>query len=146
MSEDENKKRKRHFDRLTLDGAALTRIDSWIAQVEAVKAGVTLSRKDILNWLVVNLPERLSASHEKGLSEKFYSELRYLQFAARQIKAAEVRGERLTLKDIETRGALPKEPTKRRGRKPEGTAVATNTLSAQASVPGVVHLDEDTTA
>jgi len=110
MSESEKKLRKRHFDRITLDSLALSRIDLWIKQVESAKAGVVLSRKDLINWLIENMPERLSSVQEKSLSELFYSELRYIQFAAREIKAASLRGERLTLKDIEQRGAQVKKP------------------------------------
>lgn len=117
MSEKENKKRNRHFDRVTLDGSTLDRLDAWIKQVEAVKPGVVLARKDVLNWILVSLPERLTASQEKALSEAFYSELRYIQFAAREIKAAAARGEHLTLKDIEQRGAAMKEPPVRKPRK-----------------------------
>lgn len=128
---DTNRKRQRHFDRVTLDAATLARLDTWIGQVEAVKVGVLVSRKDVLNWLVMNLPERLSATQEKGLAEEFYSELRYLQFAARAIKAAEVRGERLTLKDLAERAPQAKEPAKRRVRKPRDEAVGNVTLAAQ---------------
>lgn len=113
----ECKKRNRHFDRVTLEGPALGRIDAWIAQVVAVKPGVVLARKDILNWLILNLPENLTSSQEKALSEAFYSELRYLHFAAREIKAAAARGERLTLKEIDQRGIATKDPAPRRQRK-----------------------------
>lgn len=117
MSDKENKKRKRHFDRVTLEGAALDRVDSWIKQVESLKAGVVMSRKDILNWLIENMPERLTSSQEKGLADSFYSELRYIQFAAREIRAAALRGERLTLKEIEARGVQSKDVPIKRQRK-----------------------------
>ncbi len=110
MSENKKKLRKRHFDRITLDSLALSRIDLWIKQVESAKAGVVISRKDLINWLIENMAERLSSVQEKSLSEQFYSELRYIQFAAREIKAASLRGERLTLKDIEQRGVQIKKP------------------------------------
>jgi hypothetical protein len=114
----ENKKRQRHFDRVTLDAPSLDRIDGWIKQVEAAKPGVMLSRKDLLNWLVASLPERLTTAQEKSLTDAFYSELRYLQFAAREIKAAAVRGERLTLKELEHRGLPVREPTVRKAKRP----------------------------
>lgn len=117
MSEKEIKKRKRHFDRVTLEGPSLERLDSWIKQVEAVKPGVILSRREILKWLLDNMPERLTGAQEKGLADEYYSELRYIQFAAREIKAAAIRGERLTLKEIEQRGTEGKMATPRKLRK-----------------------------
>src|SRR6185312_7155327 len=112
MEAAENKKRTRHFDRVTLDSAALDRIDAWINQIKSARLGVDLSRKDLLNWLIVNLPEALSQTHEKALAEKFYNEVRYLRFAAQEIAKANKRGEALTLKDLEERGRalVPKEP------------------------------------
>jgi hypothetical protein len=136
MSVDENKKRQRHFDRVTLDAATLERLDSWIGQVEAVKAGVLLSRKDVLNWLVINLPDKLSAAQEKGLADEFYSDLRYLQFAEREIRAAETRGERLTLKDLEARRAPGQVIPKRKVRKSKACDDAA--LDAQDSSPSNV--------
>jgi hypothetical protein len=133
MSEDGNKKRQRHFDRVTLDADTLVRLDSWIGQVEAVKAGVLLSRKDVLNWLVMKLPDKLSAAQEKGLADEFYSELRYLQFAEREIRAAETRGERLTLKDLEERRVQGQIVPKRKARKSKACDDAA--LDAQESSP-----------
>jgi hypothetical protein len=119
MSEEKNKKRQRHFDRVTLEADTLVRLDSWIGQVEGMKAGVVLSRKDILNWLVMSMPDKLSSAQEKGLADEFYSELRYIQFAEREIRAAETRGERLTLKDLEARRAQGQVIPKRKSRKPK---------------------------
>jgi hypothetical protein len=117
MTVEETKKRQRHFDRVTLDAATLAKLDSWIGQVEAVKHGVHLCRKEILNWLVMNLPERLSPAQERGLADEFYSELRYLQFAEREIRAAEAKGERLSLKELEARRAHAQVMPTRKSRK-----------------------------
>lgn len=135
MSEKEIKKRKRHFDRVTLEGPSLERLDSWIKQVEAVKPGVVLSRKEILKWLLDNMPERLTGAQEKGLADEHYSELRYIHFAAREIKAAALRGERLTLKEIEQRGADGKTPTTRKLRKakPESLSSPLETPNSEFS-------------
>ena len=112
------KDRKRHFDRITLDAKTLERIDAWIEQVKVFKSGVELSRKDILNWLVQSsLPERLSSTQEKELAAKFYSELRFVQYAARRIREALARGEVLTLKELEHGSIMSKEPRVKKNRK-----------------------------
>ena len=123
-----NKKRQKHFDRITLDAKTLQVIDSWIAQVKTYKSGVDLSRKDLLNWLVQNLPTRLSGSQEQQLAEAHYSELRFLHYAARKIKEAKAKGETLTLKDIEGSTSAPKVLNVRRKRKTKDTAVTNNDL------------------
>ncbi|OQW49796.1 MAG: hypothetical protein A4S09_03305 [Proteobacteria bacterium SG_bin7] len=126
-----NKKRQKHFDRITLDTKTLQIIDGWIAQVKLYKSGVDLSRKDLLNWLVQNLPERLSGSQEKQLAEAHYSELRFLHYAARRIKDAKARGETLTLKDLEGKPVNAKEPgVKRKLRKPKTTEAVSVDISA----------------
>jgi hypothetical protein len=119
MESRDKKERQRHFDRVTLDSKTLDRLDSWISQVKASRLGVDLSRKDLLNWLIVNLPEALSQSHEKALAEKFYNEVRYLRYAAQEISRANARGETLTLKDLEGRERTvgTKEPKMKRTRK-----------------------------
>lgn len=122
-----NKKRQKHFDRVTLDAKTLQIIDAWIAQVKLYKSGVDLSRKDLLNWLVQNLPERLSGSQERQLAEAHYSELRFLHYAARRIKEAKVRGESLTLKDLEGKTLIAKESGgTRKPRKPKTKEIAAN--------------------
>jgi len=119
MESKEMKERQRHFDRVTLDSKTLDRLDAWISQVKTSRLGVDLSRKDLLNWLIVNLPEALSQSHEKALAEKFYNEVRYLRYAAQEIARANARGETLTLKDLEgrERTAVTKEQKVKRPRK-----------------------------
>lgn len=66
MSEEiKAKKRIQKYDRVTLYEEAMKRLDAQIAQVEESKAGVSLFRKDIVNWYVLNAPERLRHSEPK---------------------------------------------------------------------------------
>ena len=143
MNDSEAKKRQRHFDRVTLSAGALAKLDRWIEQVESAKPGVLVTRKDILNWLVQNMADDLSASQEKSLADTFYSELRYLQFAEKAIRAAAVKGERLTLKDLAERSSPVRELTKKRPRSRSDDArplsaaeesVATHAISEAAAV------------
>lgn len=138
----ENKKeRQKHFDRITLDAKTLQIVDAWIAQVKTYKTGVDLSRKDLLNWLVQNLPERLSNSQEKQLAEAHYSELRFLHYAARRIREANARGEALTLKGLEGQAIVAKEPRVKKPRKPKDKAQAEN-VSESTRVSGVLNPPE----
>lgn len=117
MSESESKRRKRHFDRVTLQSETLDRLDAWIKQAQSIKPGVVLFRKDVLNWLIMDLPEHLSPVQAKSLADAFYSELRFIQFATREIKAAAARGEQLTLRDLESRMQTVKTKRQRRNKK-----------------------------
>lgn len=129
------KDRKKHFDRITLDAKTLELVDAWISQVKAFKSGVDLSRKDLLNWLVQSLPERLSGSQEKEIAMKHYNELRFLQYASRRIREAQARGEQLTLKDLDGPspsreiGILKKKPRIKNAPDKQNTLDITNEIS-----------------
>lgn len=101
MSEEiKNKKRNRRYDRITLYEEALKRVDSWIDQAEAAKAGVKIHRKDFLNWFVLNAPETLTVASLTALADKFFDQEKFLREALKKAKAAKERGETLSLKDL----------------------------------------------
>ncbi len=110
-------------ERVTLNEDALARLDQWSAQVQASRPGVTISRRDLLNWLVLSHSEALSAAETKALSEKHYDELRFLQYALKELKRAKLRGENVTLQELMGSGSSLQEiasqlaPRKRRQRR-----------------------------
>lgn len=111
-----NKKRTPKYDRVTLYEDALTRIDSWIKQVEASKSGVSLIRKDILNWFVLNSPEVLPAASVDAMAAQFFDQERFLKQALTRVREAKERGEKISIDDImsEERGVKNKKERKRR--------------------------------
>jgi len=110
------KKRIPKYDRVTLYDDALKRIDGWIKQVEQSKAGVSLFRKDILNWFVLNSAEVLPTASVDAMAAQFFDEERFLKQALKRVREAKERGENLSLSDImsEERSVKPKKDRKPR--------------------------------
>lgn len=119
MSEETKKKRVPKYDRVTLYDEAMKRVDGWIKQVEETKAGVSLYRKDILNWYVVNASEQLDTEAAQALAEQFFDQERFLKQALKRVRDAKGRGETLSLQALmnNEQSAKPRKPRKLRAPK-----------------------------
>ncbi|MBA2306849.1 hypothetical protein H0W26_01790, partial [Candidatus Dependentiae bacterium] len=62
-------KRKTYPDRITLNGEALKRINTWIDQVTAEWPSLIIKKSDLVNWHVCQAAETLSSSAIKSLQE-----------------------------------------------------------------------------
>lgn len=98
----ENDKRARNQcpDRLRISAEALTRLNCFIEQVSERLRGVKVTRSELVNFLIMDRPEALSASELKGLESKYFDEVKFAQWAVEELKAAKVRGESSTLAEI----------------------------------------------
>lgn len=94
----ENKKKE--IERVILTAESIQRLNAWLEQIRQSRPGVEITRKNIVNWLILSHSERLSQSEEKELAETYYNELRFLQFAVRELKAANERGDTLSFQDF----------------------------------------------
>jgi hypothetical protein len=123
MSDEAKKKRIPKYDRVTLYEDAMKRVDGWIKQVQDSKAGVSLFRKDILNWHILNAPERLDAGGIAALAAQFFDQERFLKQALKRIRDAKGRGETLSLQALmsEEQSVKPKKPRKSRAPKEVST-------------------------
>lgn len=119
MSEVAKKKRIPKYDRVTLYDEAMKRVDSWIKQVEDSKVGVSLFRKDILNWHILSAPEKLDAKALEELTAQFFDQERFLKQALKRIRDAKGRGEMLSLKELmsDEQSVKTKKPRKLRAPK-----------------------------
>ena len=128
-------KRQRHEDRVTLDEESLRQVDRWIAQVTSATKGVALSRKDVVNWLVKQHTEELTTDELNELKGKYFNEVRFLQQAIKELRAAKQRGEAVTLEEIlgTASHATAPAPKRRRARRKssagEGEALAPDVLA-----------------
>lgn len=91
---------KAQIDRVILGEESVKRVDDWIDQIKQARPGVVLSRKDVVNWLILRHVVALSSDEVKELGDAHYDELRFLQFAMRELKKAKERGETVTLQDF----------------------------------------------
>jgi hypothetical protein len=117
----------------------MKRVDGWIKQVQDSKAGVSLFRKDILNWHISNAPEQLDADGIAALAAQFFDQERFLKQALKRVRDAKSRGETLSLKALmsDEQSVKPKKPRKPRAPKEvtaepicdDPTRTSTNDLS-----------------
>src|SRR5579885_1306828 len=128
QTEKPKRKTQLHPDRLAIGREPLDKLDRWIEQLHKARPEISVTRKDILHWLIEGHPENLSAAEEKELTARFYDEERFVRFALEEIKAARLRGEKLSLEDIIKRkperqgsGEVPK-PRRKKAQTPEEAA------------------------
>ena len=114
MSEETKKKRIPKYDRVTLYEEAMKRVDGWIKQAQDSKAGVSLFRKDILNWYILNAPEQLDAKSIENLAAQFFDQERFLKQALKRVRDEKGRGETASLQELMTdeQSGKPKKPPK----------------------------------
>lgn len=117
------KKRIPKYDRVTLYDEALKRVDGWIKQVEESKAGVSLFRKDILNWFVLNSTEVLPAASIEAMAAQFFDQERFLKQALKRVREAKGRGENLSLSDIMNEEQIVKPKKERKPRAPKKLSI-----------------------
>ena len=123
MSDETKKKRIPKYDRVTLYEEAMKRVDGWIKQAQESKAGVSLYRKDILNWYILNAPEQLDAKFIENLAAQFFDQERFLKQALKRVREAKGRGESVSLQELMTdeQSVKPKKP--RKPRSPKSNAI-----------------------
>ncbi len=123
MSDETKKKRIPKYDRVTLYEEAMKRVDGWIKQAQESKAGVSLYRKDILNWYILNAPEQLDAKSIENLAAQFFDQERFLKQALKRVREAKDRGESVSLQELMTdeQSVKPKKP--RKPRSPKSNAI-----------------------
>lgn len=132
MSDEAKKKRIPKYDRVTLYEDAMKRVDGWIKQVQDSKAGVSLFRKDILNWHILNAPEQLDAGEIAALAAQFFDQERFLKQALKRVRDAKGRGETLSLHALmsDEQSVKPKKPRKPRAQKEVSTEPICNDPAA----------------
>ena len=124
------RKRPQHPDRLTVSPEALERLNGWVADLEGRLRGITLTRNQLVQWLIMSHDAGLSAHETKQVEAEFFDELKFAEWAVRELKAAQTRGERVSLAEIVSRSrtAKPEKPrvqgqSKRSRKTDEGTAL-----------------------
>ena len=121
MSEETKKKRIPKYDRVTLYEESMNQVDNWIKQVQDSRTGVSLCRKDILNWYINNAPEQLEAKAVEKLASQFFDQERFLRQALKRVRDAKGRGETVTIEELmaDEQSVKPKKPRRPRALKEE---------------------------
>lgn len=96
-------KRPRNPDRLVASPEVLTRLNEWLLFLEHKLKGISLTRNQLMNWIIMNRPHVLSNQEIKQIEEKFFNEVRFAEWALKELRAAQGRGEAIRLSDIVAR-------------------------------------------
>lgn len=113
----EKKARNRFPDRFTVEPENLEKLNQLMEQLIQSKQGISVTRKEMLNWMIERFSDQLSQSDLKDLSDRFYDEERFLRLAWEEVRAAKSRGERITLEEILKRGTPATHANPRRPRR-----------------------------
>ncbi|MBS1983071.1 MAG: hypothetical protein JST16_02770 [Bdellovibrionales bacterium] len=115
-------------DRVALTNASVNKLNLWIEQLARSKRGVTINRKELVNWLLEGAPAQLANAQIDDIGSKFYDDLKFLNQVVHEMKEARARGERVTLdqflKATESVKIAPPAERKRRGGRPPKNKVA----------------------
>ncbi len=98
MEGDNNKSEA--IERVVLSAEATLKLDRWIEKITSTRQGVDLSRRKLVNWLVMSKAENLSPTEEKEVADLYYNEVRFLKYAIKEIEEAQDRGEKVNLAEL----------------------------------------------
>src|SRR5689334_7752251 len=101
-------KRPRRPDRLLASPEALARLNDWLVSLEERLKGTALTRNQLVNWLIMSHDASLSVQEIKQIEERFFDEVKFAEWAVKELRAAQARGESVRLADIVSRKRLAK--------------------------------------
>lgn len=87
-------------ERITLDVSAMERVTAWMDDLASLLKGSTVNRTELVNWLINHHDRELSAQEVRGLEQAFFDEVKFAEWAVTELKAAQARGESVTLSEI----------------------------------------------
>ena len=96
----EIKKRIKHTDRVTLTGESLTRLADMLNQLGDHLKGSRVTKSDLVNFLVLSHAAQLSEREVEKIKAQHFDEVRFAQWAVRQLKTAKSQGKSLSLTEI----------------------------------------------
>ena len=92
--------KRRHPDRVTLLPKQLEKIDDWVLQVKEKCKGVSLSRNQMLQWLLESKEAILRVEELQHIGSQFFQEDLFLKQVAEELKGRRAAGEHITLGDV----------------------------------------------
>jgi hypothetical protein len=101
-------------ERVALPKEVIERIDLQLAQLKTQVKGLSVTRSDYLEHLVMGQPEQMPAIEVKQLKEKYFDPLAFTYSVYQELKDAKAKGLKLSLPDCLNPLAEP--PRRRRRR------------------------------
>ena len=96
----DSKKRVKHPDRVTLTPEALIRLSDWATELEGHLKGSRVTKSDLVNFLVLSHAAQLSDRERDQLKSQHFDEVRFAEWAIRELKVARSQGKKLSLSEI----------------------------------------------
>jgi hypothetical protein len=96
----ETQTKRRHPDRVTLLPKHLEKIDNWVLQVQEKCKGVSLSRNQMLQWLLESKEAILRVEELHDIGSQFFQEDLFLKQVAAELKGRRAAGEQISLGDV----------------------------------------------
>ena len=87
-------------ERIALTKESVAKVKAWLMQIGADLRGVRVSKNEFVNWVICNQADALTAQEMTKLEAEFFDELRFAEWALRELKAAKARGEKITLQTL----------------------------------------------
>ena len=95
------KKRQLHHDRIVLDDKSMQIIQNMQNQIQtSMNAVVKIDTRKLVNFLIQSRAPTLSLSDLKLLKEKYFDQVKALEWALQQAKEAKANNSELTISDI----------------------------------------------
>lgn len=114
------RKRQVNSDRIVLDAAAVSFVRTVAAQVEEVFGGVIkLTTKEIANFILQSRTDALTANELKAIRDKYFDDVKALQWAMQKAKVAKAAGQQISLTDILAQIQMPVVASKRTPKTPK---------------------------
>ena len=94
------KARVKHPDRVALTAEALTRLANWSGVAHERLKGSRITKSDLVNFLVLSHPPELTEGELERLKSQHFDEVRFAEWALRQMKEMKAQGKTVSLADI----------------------------------------------
>lgn len=94
------KPKARAVDRVALSHEAQLRLVCCMNELSRSLKGCRISKGDLVNYIILSHPPTFSGKECDELREKHFDELRFAEWAVKQIKAAKSSGEAISLSSL----------------------------------------------
>lgn len=87
-------------ERVALSPKSVERLQGWLTQIGETLRGVRISKTELVNWVIEGQAANLSGPEMTRIEAEFFDELRFAEWAVRELKRARARGEKVTLQAL----------------------------------------------
>ena len=129
------KEKKKLPERMPIEQEVSLLLQKHIDFMEEKYPGVKIKKFQLLNWLIANHCQSLTASMESGLYSSFYDEERVLMEALKEVKRLKKEGKNINLDEVLKSKKAPK---KKALKKPKKQAPPSKPLenNSEKNIPG----------